>query len=46
MKGGLDRQLATIVCRIIWTLSVCWKLDFLPGANFHFLFSLSPRSAK
>src|SRR5882724_11107463 len=27
-KGGLDRQLATVVCRIIWTLSVCWKLDF------------------
>jgi hypothetical protein len=32
-KGGLDRQFATVVCRIIWTLSVCWIPVHTPSPN-------------
>jgi hypothetical protein len=26
LRGGLNPQLARVVCRIPWTLSVCWKI--------------------
>ena len=29
-QGGLDLQLAGVVCRISWTVSVYWKLDVFP----------------